>query len=365
MPDPSPINLLDFDHAGLTRYFEATGERPYRATQVLKWVHQLGVTDFDRMTDLGKALRARLRDEAVIRLPEVSARQQSADGTEKWLLRVDANNAVETVFIPEEGRGTLCISSQAGCAMNCRFCSTATQGYSRNLTAGEIVGQVWIAARDLGQTRAGARRITNVVLMGMGEPLRNLDHVATAMRVLCDDNAWGLARRRITLSTSGIVPEIERLATLCPVSLAVSLHAPDDALRERLMPVNRKYPIAMLLDACWRYVTAAQIDHITFEYVMLDGINDSPAHALQLVRLLRGKPAKVNLIPFNPFPGSEFRRSTAPVIDQFREILQHARILTMTRKTRGEDIDAACGQLVGRVLRRGGRRAADGEALRA
>jgi 23S rRNA (adenine2503-C2)-methyltransferase len=364
MSDRPPINLFDFDHAGLVRYFESLGERSYRATQVQKWVHQVGVTDFLQMTDLSKTLRSYLHEHATIRLPEIVTHQRSSDGTEKWLLRVDAVNAVESVFIPEEGRGTLCISAQAGCAMNCRFCSTGQQGYSRDLTPGEILGQVWLAARDLGSLRAGSRRITNVVLMGMGEPLQNLDQVATALRVLCDDNGWGLARRRVTLSTSGIVPEIDRLATLCPVSLAVSLHAPDDALRERLMPVNRKYPIAMLLDACWRYVKAADIEHITFEYTMLDGVNDSPAQAQQLARLLRGKPAKVNLIPFNPFPGADYRRSPAPVIDQFREILQQARVLTMTRKTRGEDIDAACGQLIGRVARRGVRRV-DGEALRA
>jgi 23S rRNA (adenine2503-C2)-methyltransferase len=348
-------NLLDFDERGLKGYFVARGEQPFRATQILKWVHQHGVTDYGAMTNLSKPLRRRLADETAIRFPSLIARHESTDGTRKWLVGLEAGNCVEMVFIPEDDRGTLCISSQVGCALDCKFCSTGKQGFNRNLSAGEIVGQLWLAAQELGHVRNLTRRITNVVLMGMGEPLLNLDNVAPALRLMIDDNAYGLARKRVTLSTAGVIPGIERLAEECPVSLAVSLHAPDDQLRDRIVPINRKYPIAPLLDACWRYALRAGIDHITFEYVMLDGVNDSLAHAERLARLLRGKPAKVNLIPFNPFPDCAFTRSPREIIDSFRNVLLAADIMCITRKTRGEDISAACGQLIGRVEARGRR----------
>ena len=343
------VNLLGFARPRLESFFESLGERPFRARQVLKWVHARGEDEFEPMTDLGRALRQRLAEVAEIRAPAVEAHRTSADGTRKWLLRVDSGNCVEMVFIPEGHRGTLCVSSQVGCPLDCAFCSTARQGFNRNLTAAEIAGQVWLAVRTLD------RPVTNVVLMGMGEPLLNFDAVTEAIDLMLEDLAYGLARRRVTLSTAGLVPGIDRLARRAPVSLAVSLHAPDDALRDRLVPLNRKYPIAELLDACRRYAGANPKQKITFEYVMLDGVNDSPAHAGALVERLRSVPAKVNLIPFNPFPGAPFRRSPAAVIDRFRERLNTAGIVAITRRPRGDDIDAACGQLAGEVAARAAR----------
>ena len=345
--EPAKLNLLNLDRRSLEAFFTAQGEKAFRASQVLKWIHQQGVTDFAAMTNLGKALRGRLATLAGVALPEVALRQDSCDGTRKWLLRLADGNAVETVFIPEADRGTLCVSSQVGCALNCSFCATARQGYSRNLEAGEIIAQLWIAQREL--VAAGEGPVTNVVLMGMGEPLLNFDAVVSAMNVMLDDHAYGLSRRRITLSTAGLVPGIDRLRKACDVSLAVSLHAPDDALRDRLVPLNRKYPIAELMAACRRYVAAAPRRRITFEYVLLEGVNDSLAHARRLLALMRRVPSKVNLIPFNPFPGAPYRCPPQRVIDAFREVLVSGGITTVTRRTRGGDIDAACGQLVGKV----------------
>ena len=357
-------NLLDFDAAGLTAWFAAMGEKPFRAKQVLRWLHQFGEDDFERMSDVARSLRARLADLAVVRLPQVLRDATAADGTRKWLLDVGNGNAVECVFIPEENRGTLCISTQAGCALDCAFCSTGRQGFNRNLTAGEIIGQLWWAKKALGDFRApgGAadrrpaetdfcpeRVISNVVLMGMGEPLVNFENVVTALNLMLDDNAYGLSRRRVTVSTSGIVPAMDRLREECPVALAVSLHAPDDALRDRLVPINRKYPLAELMAACRRYLEKSPRDFITFEYVMLDGVNDSEEHARELIRLVPDVPCKFNLIPFNPFPASGFKRSPAQRVRRFVDILMQAHIVTTTRKTRGEDIDAACGQLAGQV----------------
>jgi 23S rRNA (adenine2503-C2)-methyltransferase len=360
------VNLLDFDLGHLTAWFAELGEKPFRARQVMRWVHRDGCDDFEQMTDVAKTLRARLRERACVRAPRLLRDALSADGTRKWLLDVGDGNAVETVFIPEAHRGTLCISSQAGCALDCAFCSTGKQGFNRNLTAGEIIGQLWLANRLLGAAPAGtacdARRspdaeddhngrvISNVVMMGMGEPLANFDNVVTALHVMLDDHAYGLSRRRVTVSTSGIVPAIDRLRDECPVALAVSLHAPDDALRDHLVPINRKYPLAALMAACRRYLERAPRDFVTFEYVMLDGVNDSDRHARQLVALVREVPCKFNLIPFNPFPNAEFRRSGAERIRRFAAILADAGIVTTTRRTRGEDVDAACGQLAGQVL---------------
>lgn len=349
METRATVNLLDFDVRGLEQYFETIGEPGYRATQIIKWVHQLGITDFDAMTNLSRALRERLALETEVRTPQVVATQHSVDGTRKWLLRVDNGNAIETVFIPEGERGTLCVSSQVGCPLDCKFCATAKQGFNRNLDVSEIIGQVWLAARELGQTPKAGRQITNVVMMGMGEPLLNFDNVVPAMQLMLDDNAYNLSRKRVTLSTAGIVPGIDRLAEVCPVSLAVSLHATNDALRDELVPINRKYPIAELMEACRRYVVANPHGEITFEYVMLKGVNDSVAEARALVRLLHRLPAKVNLIPFNPFAGAGYQRSDDDTINAFRDALQRAGIVTITRKTRGDDIAAACGQLVGEV----------------
>ena len=343
------VNLLGLARPRLESFFEALGERPFRARQVLKWIHARGASDFEPMTDLGRALRQRLAEVAEIRAPAVEAHRISADGARKWLLRVDAGNCVEMVFIPEGRRGTLCVSSQVGCPLDCAFCSTAQQGFNRNLSAAEIAGQVWLAVRALD------RPVTNVVLMGMGEPLLNFDAVTEAIDLMLEDLAYGLARRRVTLSTAGVVPAIDRLARRAPVSLAVSLHAPDDALRDRLVPINRKYPIEELLAACRRYAAANPKQKITFEYVMIDGVNDSPEHARALIQRLRPVPAKVNLIPFNPFPGAPFRRSPAAVIDAFRERLNTAGIVAITRRPRGDDIDAACGQLAGEVIARAAR----------
>ena len=343
------VNLLGLARPRLEAFFEALGERPFRARQVLKWVHARGAREFEPMTDLGRDLRRRLSEVAEIRAPAVEDRRVSADGTRKWLLRVDSGNCVETVFIPEGHRGTLCVSSQVGCPLDCAFCSTARQGFNRNLTAAEIAGQVWLAVRELD------RPLTNVVLMGMGEPLLNFDAVTEAIDLMLEDLAYGLARRRVTLSTAGVVPGIDRLARRAPVSLAVSLHAPDDALRDRLVPINRKYPIAELLAACRRYADANPKQKITFEYTLLAGVNDSPAQADALVRRLRPVPAKVNLIPFNPFPGAPFHRPAQEVIDRFRERLNGAGIVAITRRPRGDDIDAACGQLAGEVTARAAR----------
>jgi len=339
------INLLDFDRRGLESFFREIGDKPFRAAQLLQWIHQRGMADFDLMTNLSKGLREYLRENCEIRPPEVVYVQHSADGTRKWVLQVDSANRIETVFIPEPGRGTLCVSSQVGCALACTFCSTARQGFNRNLSVAEIIGQVWLARRELGDSE----RITNVVLMGMGEPLLNFDNVVAATHLMMDDFAYGLSKRRVTLSTSGIVPALDRLGEVTDVSLAVSLHAPNDALRDELVPINRKYPIRELIDACKRYVGRENRRKVTFEYVMLDGVNDSPAHAKALVRLLSHVPAKVNLIPFNPFPNSNYRCSAPELIEDFTEILHQAGLIATKRKTRGEDIDAACGQLVGKV----------------
>jgi 23S rRNA (adenine2503-C2)-methyltransferase len=344
-----PVNLLDFDLEQLSDFFAQIGEKPFRAKQVLRWIHHFGVDDFAQMSDIAKSLREKLSAECVIEPPQLRQEQISDDGTRKWLLEVGNGNSVEAVFIPEETRGTLCISTQAGCALECSFCSTGRQGFNRNLTVAEIIGQLWWANKSLGRDPKGERVISNVVLMGMGEPLLNFDNVVTALRIMLDDHAYGLSRRRVTVSTSGIVPAMERLREQCPVALAVSLHAPNDALRDVLVPINRKYPLAELMAACRRYVVDAPRDFITFEYVMLDGVNDTPAHAHELVELVRDVPCKFNLIPFNPFPDSGYGRSKRDAIRHFRDILMEAGLVVTTRKTRGDDIDAACGQLVGKV----------------
>ena len=349
-------NLLNLDRLAMQKFFVGLGEKPFRATQVIQWIHQYGVDDFDAMTNLSKELRVRLRERAEIRLPEIIQDQIAADGTRKWLLRLNDGNAIETVFIPEEDRGTLCVSSQVGCTLNCSFCSTGHQGFNRSLTVSEIIAQLLVANCALGRDPKGDRIITNVVLMGMGEPLLNFDNVLPAMRLMLDDYAYGLSRRRVTLSTAGIVPMLERLREECPVSLAVSLHAPNDLLRNQLVPLNKKYDINALLEACRRYCADSPRSRVTFEYVMLDGVNDSVAHANELVDLLQTVPSKVNLIPFNPFPQTQYRRSSKEAIDRFREILIAAGLTTITRKTRGDDIDAACGQLAGRVQDRTRRR---------
>jgi len=342
-------NLLDFDAAQLAGFFAGIGEKPFRARQLLHWMHQSGEADFSKMSDLAKPLREKLAASAVIEAPRIVSDCSAADGTRKWLVDVGNGNAVESVFIPEANRGTLCISSQAGCALDCKFCSTGKQGFNRNLTVAEIIGQLWIANKALGAVPKNERVVSNVVMMGMGEPLANFDNVVTAMQLMLDDNAYGLSRRRVTLSTSGIVPAIDRLRDACPVALAVSLHAPNDALRDALVPINRKYPLAELLAACRRYLDRAPRDFLTFEYVMLDGVNDSAEHARQLIGLVRDVPCKFNLIPFNPFPNSGFKRSSRETIRGFAEILIAAGLVVTTRKTRGGAIDAACGQLAGKV----------------
>ena len=349
---PGSTNLLGLPREGMQEFFASLGEKPFRATQVLKWIHHRRTASFGAMTDLGKALRARLDTIAEIRAPEAVADRVSADGTRKWLFKVDSGNCVETVYIPDGHRGTLCVSSQVGCALNCTFCATAQQGFNRNLDSAEIVGQLWAARRILADSDSAGSGITNVVLMGMGEPLLNLDNVVPALDLMLDDLGFGLARKRVTLSTAGVVPGIRALARRCPVSLAVSLHAPDDALRDALVPINRTYPIDMLLSACREYACALPRLKITFEYVMLDAVNDTPEHARRLARRLGDLPAKVNLIPFNPFPDTRFRRSPAAAVDRFRDVLIAAGVMTITRKTRGDDIDAACGQLAGRVVPR-------------
>lgn len=357
------VNLLDLDRAGLRAFLEELGEKPFRATQIAQWVHQRGVLDFTEMTDLGKGLRARLAEHAELRLPQALFDRESKDGTRKWLLALDGGNAVETVFIPERDRGTLCVSSQVGCALDCGFCSTGKQGFNRNLSTAEIIGQLHFARRALDAEGRG-RRVTNVVLMGMGEPLANFRNVVPATELMVDQHAWGLSRRRVTLSTVGLVPALYRLAEFSRISLAVSLHAPNDALRDEIVPINRKYPLAELLAACRHYVGRTPHHRITWEYVMLDGVNDSDAHRRELAALLEGIPSKINLIPFNPFPGTEYRCSPRERIERFSRGLQDAGYITTVRRTRGQDIDGACGQLVGQVVNRRnrGKRGAQAEA---
>jgi 23S rRNA (adenine2503-C2)-methyltransferase len=359
-------NLLGLPRSELTEFVMQLGSQPFRARQLMNWIYKRGTGSFADMSDLARDFRTRLALAAEVRAPQIVSAQRSADGTRKWLLQADAAQAFEMVFIPEPDRGTLCISSQVGCALDCSFCATAQQGYNRNLTTAEIVGQVWLAVRELEQEERGRlaadsaapgqpgdeRHVTNVVLMGMGEPLANFRNVVPALSIFLDDFGFDLSRRRVTLSTSGLVPQIYRLAEETNVALAVSLHAPDDALRNELVPINRKHPIAELLQACWHYLDEQNGRSVTFEYVMLDGINDSPAQARALARLLKGHPAKVNLIPFNPFPGTRYRRSPAQVIQRFRDELLQRGLLATIRRTRGDDIDAACGQLAGRVIDR-------------
>lgn len=344
-------NLLGLDAKGMANFFESIGEKPFRATQLIKWIHQFGVDDFDAMSNISKALREKLAEVAEIRGPEVVTEQMSADGTIKWALRIDGGQLVETVFIPERDRGTLCVSSQVGCALDCAFCSTAQQGFNRNLDVHEIIGQVWLAARRLGALRTtGERKVTNVVMMGMGEPLLNFDNVVAAMQLMLDDNAYGLSKRRVTLSTSGVVPGLDKLRESIDVALAISLHAPDNALRDELVPINRKYPIEVLIPAVQRYVDESNAARkVTIEYVMLKGVNDSDEQARALARLLKDIPSKINLIPFNPFPRTRFECSSDERIERFGEILIQAGYTVITRRTRGDDIDAACGQLVGKV----------------
>ena len=342
-------NLLNFDAKGMNEFFAQMGEKPFRARQVLRWIHHMGAQNFEQMTDLAKSLRARLEAECSLPLPTILSDHVSTDGTRKWLTDVGQGNAVETVYIPETSRGTLCVSSQAGCAVNCRFCSTGHQGFNRNLTTAEIISQLWWANHALGADPKGNRVITNVVMMGMGEPLLNYNALVPALNLMLDDNAYGLSRRRVTVSTSGLVPVMDRLREECPVALAVSLHAPNDKLRDELVPINQKYPLKDLMAACQRYLEKAPRDFITFEYTMIDGINDSEGHARELLALVKNVPCKLNLIPFNPFPGSPFKRSPADRVRRFADVLMQAGIVTTTRKTRGDDIDAACGQLAGQV----------------
>jgi 23S rRNA (adenine2503-C2)-methyltransferase len=359
------VNLLDFTLPRLTEWVAAQGEKPFRARQLYQWIHQRGVADFGAMSDLARSLREKLQERAEVRAPAILSEHRSSDGTVKWLFDVGVGNGIETVFIPEEDRGTLCVSSQVGCALDCKFCSTGRQGFNRDLSVGEIVGQLWVANRRLEAMRAegfacrlapeaapSPRPVSNVVMMGMGEPLNNFGPVTDAMEVMLDDHAYGLSRRRVTLSTSGVVPHIRRLKERLPVALAVSLHAPNDAIRSRIMPINDAYPIAALLEACRDYLEAAPRDFITFEYVMLKGVNDAPDHAKELVRTLAGTPAKVNLIPFNPFHESGFQKTDADRVRLFQKVLLDAGIVATVRKTRGDDIDAACGQLAGQVVNR-------------
>jgi 23S rRNA (adenine2503-C2)-methyltransferase len=374
-------NLLDFDAQALAAYLTEMGEKPFRARQLMRWIYKVGEPDFAAMTDIAAALRGQLAQNACITAPDVMREELSGDGTRKWLLNVGTGNAVEAVYIPEETRGTLCVSTQAGCALNCSFCSTGKQGFNRNLSVAEIIGQLWWANHQLGKDgasdtlprsgrlreeaqaalpapdgsaapchgRNGNWKISNVVMMGMGEPLLNFDNTVSALRLMLDDQAYGLSRRRVTVSTSGIVPAMDRLRDECPVALAVSLHAPNDRLRDELVPINQKYPLKELLAACQRYLECAPRDFITFEYVMLEGVNDSVQQAHELVKLVREVPCKFNLIPFNPFPQMHYRRSRPDAIQRFRDVLMQADIVTTTRKTRGDDIAAACGQLAGQV----------------
>ena len=344
------VNLLNYTYSQMRELLNSWGEKPYRAQQLIQWIHQTGLSDFSQMTNIGKALQQKLSQLAIIEVPEIVVCQRSEDGTHKWLLKLSCGNSIETVFIPEANRGTLCVSSQVGCALNCSFCSTAKQGFNRNLSTAEIIGQVWLAVREL-SAAAGAhdKRVTNVVMMGMGEPLLNFDNVVAAMELMMDDFAYGLSKRRVTLSTSGVLPDLERLREVSPVALAVSLHAPNDALRNELVPINKKYPLAQLMALCKTYFKNEPRRKVTFEYVMLKGVNDQPEHARQLIKLLQDVPAKVNLIPFNPFPMAHYQRSSSEAIQAFRNQLMAHGINTTTRKTRGDDIDAACGQLAGEV----------------
>lgn len=349
-------NLLGMTLPEMTAFFASLGEKPFRAKQVFRWIHQSGVDDFSAMTDLAKSLREKLPEVATIVAPRLMTEQASKDGTRKWLLDVGTGNGIEVVFIPEADRGTLCVSSQVGCALDCTFCSTGKQGFNRNLTSAEIIGQLWWANRAMGRDPKGERIVSNVVMMGMGEPLANFDSVTAAMDIMLDDHGYGLSRRRVTLSTSGVVPNLIRLKERCPVALAVSLHAPNDALRDVLVPINQKYPLAELFAAIRDYLEAAPRDFVTFEYVMLDGVNDSAAHAQELVKLVSELPCKFNLIPWNEFPGAPYKRSSNNAIHRFREVLQQAGHVVTVRKTRGDDIDAACGQLAGQVVDKSQRR---------
>lgn len=362
MESTTKINLLDFDRNGLETFFIERGEKSFRATQLMKWVYQMGVDDFQQMTNMSKVLRNVLAEEAEIRLPEIVVDQLSTDGTRKWLLRLDDGNSIEMVYIPETQRGTLCVSSQVGCTLKCTFCSTGQQGFNRNLSTGDIIAQVLLAERLLRDPESDKRVVTNVVMMGMGEPLLNFDNVVSAMRLMLDDYGFGLSKRRVTLSSSGVVPALDQLKQACDVSLAISLHASNDKLRDELVPINKKYPIKVLLDACKRYVEDQPRRRVTFEYVMLQGVNDSDADARGLVKILKGVPAKINLIPFNPFDNTHYRCSSPQRIAAFRDILMKAGMNTMTRKTRGDDIDAACGQLAGDFQDRTRRRARIEEA---
>lgn len=349
------INLLDLNRLDLEAFFIGLGEKPFRATQLMKWIYHERMVDFAAMTDLSKSLRAKLAEQTEIRLPEVVLAQASQDGSHKWLIRVDNGNCIETVFIPETDRGTLCVSSQIGCPLDCSFCATARQGFNRNLSTAEIIGQVWLASQALGQVSKSSRVITNIVLMGMGEPLLNFDNVVKATEVMQDDLGFGISKRRVTLSTAGVIPALYRLHEVSEISLAVSLHAPDDALRDQLVPLNRKYPIAELLAACRHYIADKPYRRITWEYVLLDGVNDSEAQAHALAALLKNIPSKVNLIPFNPFPETQYRRSKPSAIARFQAVLMAHDLTVITRKTRGDDIAAACGQLAGQVQARGRR----------
>jgi len=363
------INLLDFNAKNLTGFCGEIGEKPFRAKQLLRWIHQSGEADFTGMSNLAKVLREKLSATAVVRPPEVISEHISVDGTRKWLMDVGAGNGIETVFIPESGRRTLCISSQVGCALECTFCSTGRQGFNRNLSVAEIIGQLWWANKVLAATKEEATlrtknfvsertkactsehnyKVSNVVMMGMGEPLANFENVVSALDLMLDDNAYGVSRRRVTVSTSGLIPAMDRLSERCPVALAVSLHAPNDMLRDQIVPINKKYPLKELLAACRRYLNTAPRDFITFEYIMLAGVNDSVAQACELAKLVKDTPCKFNLIPFNPFPNSGYKCSSSEAIHRFRDVLAQAGLVSTVRKTRGDDIDAACGQLVGRV----------------
>jgi len=348
------VNLLGLSPSKLEDFFEEIGEKRFRATQVLKWIHQLGATSFDEMTNISKALRAKLSEMAEIRDPEVVLENISKDGTRKWVIRTDGGSCVETVLIPENGRATLCVSSQIGCSLDCSFCSTGKQGFNRNLSAAEIIGQVRVAIRSFGPfDPSGDRRVTNVVLMGMGEPLMNFNNVVDATELMMEDNAYGLSKRRVTLSTAGVVPALDKLAEVSDVSLAVSLHAPNDELRNELVPINRRYPINELIDSCNRYLDSLNDKRVaTVEYTLIAGVNDQPEHARQLVKLLRRLPSKLNLIPFNPFPNSDYKRPSESAILAFKQVMLNGGVLTTVRKTRGDDVDAACGQLVGQVADR-------------
>ena len=348
--DKKTTNLLGLDRAGLEMFFESIGEKKFRATQVMKWIHQLGVTDFQQMNNLSKDLRNRLSETSCIQNLQVAKDLISKDGTRKWLLQLQDGNNIETVFIPEDDRGTLCVSSQVGCALDCSFCSTGRQGFNRNLNAAEIISQVWLASQLLDEEKKPGRKITNVVMMGMGEPLLNFDNTITAVRIMMDDFAYGLSKRRVTVSTAGVVPAMDRLGDTLDMRLAVSLHATNDELRNELVPVNKKYPLKELLAACRRFIDKQNTrSRITFEYVMLDGVNDKPEHARELIRLLKGIPTLMNLIPFNPFEGSGYSTSSKNAVTRFREILHASGMTTVVRRTRGDDIDAACGQLAGRI----------------